>query len=110
MSILAALLSLPTALGAADSLEVRCPQIPILLDRIDNVFFQIRVPDAKPGDVLESVTVEFGAGTDCACSIQEQMPCGAAECISALSSAFPHITSGTHGPPFHHIQCFRITP
>lgn len=39
MSILAALLSLPTALGAADSLEVRCPQIPILLDRIDNVFF-----------------------------------------------------------------------
>lgn len=49
MSILAALLSLPTALGAADSLEVRCPQIPILLDRIDNVFFQIRVPDAKPG-------------------------------------------------------------
>ena len=64
MSILAALLSLPTALGAADSLEVRCPQIPILLDRIDNVFFQIRVPDAKPGDVLESVTVEFGAGTD----------------------------------------------
>lgn len=52
MSILAALLSLPTALGAADSLEVRCPQIPILLDRIDNVFFQIRVPDAKPGDVL----------------------------------------------------------
>ena len=32
MSILAALLSLPTALGAADSLEVRCPQIPILLD------------------------------------------------------------------------------
>ena len=62
--LLAALALSSLTLWASDSLRVRNPQTPILLDRIDNVLFQIRVPDAKPGDVLESVTVEFEAGTD----------------------------------------------
>lgn len=62
--LFAALTLLSLTLWASDSLRVHNPQIPILLDRIDNVLFQIRVPDAKPGDVLESITVEFDAGTD----------------------------------------------
>ena len=57
-------MSLPFSLAAAGSLGVRCPRIPILVDRTDNVLFYLRVPDAKPGDILESVTVEFGSGTD----------------------------------------------
>lgn len=61
---LIALSLLSLTLSASDSLRVHNPQIPVLLDRIDNVLFQIRVPDAKPGDVLESVTVEFSAATD----------------------------------------------
>lgn len=64
MFFLAALMSLPFAPAAAGSLGVRCPRIPILVDRTDNVLFYLRVPDAKPGDILESVTVEFGPGTD----------------------------------------------
>lgn len=59
-----ALSLLSLTISAADSLRVHCPQIPILLDRIDNILFQLRVPDAKPGDVLESLTIEFGNGTD----------------------------------------------
>ncbi len=62
--LLAALLSLPSVLRASDSLYVRCPQTPILIDRTDNVLFQLRIPDAKPGDVLESVTVELDGKPD----------------------------------------------
>ena len=62
--LLIALSLLSLTLSASDSLRVHNPQIPILLDRTDNVLFKICVPDAKPGDVLESVTVEFGTGTD----------------------------------------------
>lgn len=62
--LLAALLSLPSVLLASDSLQVRCPRTPILIDRTDNVLFQLRIPDAKPGDVLESVTVEFDRKSD----------------------------------------------
>ena len=61
---MAALLSLPSVLLASDSLLVRCPRTPILIDRTDNVLFQLRIPDAKPGDVLESVTVEFDRKSD----------------------------------------------
>lgn len=61
---LAALSLLSLTLSASDSLRVHNPQIPILLDRVDNVLFQIRVPEAKPGDVLESLTLEFGRDTD----------------------------------------------
>lgn len=61
---LAALSLVSWTISATDSLRVHNPQVPILLDRVDNVLFQIRVPDAKPGDVLESLTVEFGKDTD----------------------------------------------
>ena len=57
---LIALSLLSLTLSASDSLRIHNPQIPILLDRMDNVLFQIRVPDAVRGDVLESLTVEFG--------------------------------------------------
>ncbi len=60
----AAFLLLRSALLASDTLYVHNPQIPVLIDRLDNVMFQIRVPDARRGDVLESLTVEFAAGTD----------------------------------------------
>lgn len=61
---LIALSLLSLTLSASDSLRIHNPQIPILLDRIDNVLFQIRVPDAVQGDVLESLTVEFSPDTD----------------------------------------------
>lgn len=60
----AAFLLLRSALLASDTLYVHNPQIPVLIDRLDNVMFQIRVPDARRGDVLESLTVEFDSGTD----------------------------------------------
>ncbi len=60
----AAMLLSPLALSASDSLRVYNPQIPILVDRIDNILFQVRVPDAVSGDVLESLAVEFGENVD----------------------------------------------
>lgn len=62
--LVAATLLSPLALSASDSLRVHNPQIPILVDRIDNILFQIRVPYADSGDVLESLTVEFGENVD----------------------------------------------
>lgn len=44
---------------AADSLFVREPQIPILIDRIDNVLYEMRV-HAQKGDVLNKLTIQFG--------------------------------------------------
>ena len=61
---LAAVLLLPPAVRASDTLQVRCPQVPILIDRTDNVLLELRIPDARPGDVLESVTVEFDRKSD----------------------------------------------
>lgn len=48
---------------AADSLFVREPQIPILIDRTDNVLYEMRIP-AKKGDVLNKLTVKFGNEVD----------------------------------------------
>lgn len=62
--LIAASLLASLTMWASDSLRVRNPRIPVLLDRVDNILFQIRVPDASPGDVLESVTVEFDEETD----------------------------------------------
>ena len=45
---------------AADSVYVQNPQIPILIDRTDNVLFRIRIPDATKGDVLNRLTIRFG--------------------------------------------------
>lgn len=45
---------------AADSVYVQNPQIPILIDRMDNVLFRIRIPDATKGDVLNRLTIRFG--------------------------------------------------
>lgn len=61
---LIALSLLSLTLSASDSLRIHNPRIPILLDRMDNVLFQIRVPDAVQGYALESLTVEFGPDTD----------------------------------------------
>ena len=61
---LAALTLLSSALLSSDSLRIHNPQIPILLDRTDNVLLQIRVPGAKAGDVLESVTLELEDGAN----------------------------------------------
>ncbi len=62
--MIAAFLLASLTMWASDSLRVRNPRFPVLLDRMDNILFQIRVPDAAPGDVLESVTIEFGEETD----------------------------------------------
>lgn len=50
---------------AADSLFVREPQIPILIDRIDNVLYEMRI-QAQKGDVLNKLTVQFGEEVDLA--------------------------------------------
>lgn len=44
---------------AADSLFVREPKIPILIDRTDNVLFEMRIP-AEKGDVLNQLVLQFG--------------------------------------------------
>ena len=46
-------------LFAADTLFVREQQVPILIDRIDNVLYEMRIP-ARKGDVLNEITLRFG--------------------------------------------------
>lgn len=48
-----------TATFAADSLFIREPQIPILIDRIDNVMYEMRI-EAEKGDVLNQLTIQLG--------------------------------------------------
>ena len=50
-------------LAAADSLVARERQTPILIDRTDNVLYEIRV-HAQEGDMLNAITVAFGEKTD----------------------------------------------
>lgn len=50
---------------AADSLFVREQQVPILIDRADNVLLEMRIP-AQKGDVLNRLTLVFGGETDMA--------------------------------------------
>ena len=44
---------------------VHSPQVPILIDRTDNILFEIRI-NGHRGEVLNSLTVEFGEPTDMA--------------------------------------------
>ena len=53
---------------AADSLYVREQQIPILIDRTDNVLLEMRIP-AQKGDVLNNFTLQFGEETNLSYSI-----------------------------------------
>ena len=50
-------------LFAADTLFVREQQVPILIDRIDNVLYEMRIP-ARKGDVLNEITLHFGDEVD----------------------------------------------
>lgn len=59
------LLFVQTASFATDSLFIREPQIPILIDRIDNVMYEMRV-EAEKGDVLNQLTVQLGNDVDMA--------------------------------------------
>lgn len=45
---------------AADTLYVQAPQIPILIDRTDNVLFRMRISNAQKGDVLNRLTIRLG--------------------------------------------------
>ncbi len=56
------LLFLQTAF-AADSLFVRKPQIPILIDRTDNILVEMRI-QAHKGDVLNKLSLQFKEGID----------------------------------------------
>lgn len=47
---------------AADTIWVRSPQIPVLIERQDNVLFHLRL-DAKETKVLDYVTLSFADGT-----------------------------------------------
>lgn len=48
---------------AADSLFVKKPQIPILIDRTDNILIEMRV-QAHKGDVLNTLALQFGEGDE----------------------------------------------
>ena len=50
-------------LFATDTLFVREQQVPILIDRIDNVLYEMRIP-ARKGDVLNEITLRFGDEVD----------------------------------------------
>lgn len=58
LSLTAGLLSV-MAVQAADTLFIKAPQVPILIERNDNVLFYIRM-DAKETKTLDEVTVTFG--------------------------------------------------
>ena len=57
------LLLVARAAIAADSLLVREPQTPILLDRTDNILYELRI-DASPGDTLNAVTLRLDPGVN----------------------------------------------
>ena len=44
--------------AGADSVFVKIPQIPILIDRTDNILLELRI-DAQKGDVLNQFTLQF---------------------------------------------------
>lgn len=56
--LLLGLLALHLISFATDTLFVNEPQIPILIDRTDNVLFEIRIP-AQKGDILNKLTLQF---------------------------------------------------
>lgn len=58
LSLTAGLLSV-MAVQAADTLFIKVPQVPILIERNDNVLFYMRM-DAKETKTLDEVTVTFG--------------------------------------------------
>lgn len=58
LSLTAGLLSV-MAVQAADTLFIKAPQVPILIERNDNVLFYMRM-DAKETQTLDEVTVTFG--------------------------------------------------
>lgn len=58
LSLTASLLSV-MAVQAADTLFIKAPQVPILIERNDNVLFYMRM-DAKETKTLDEVTVTFG--------------------------------------------------
>ena len=58
LSLTAGLLSV-MAVQAADPLFIKAPQVPILIERNDNVLFYMRM-DAKETKTLDEVTVTFG--------------------------------------------------
>lgn len=58
LSLTAGLLSI-MAVQAADTLFIKAPQVPILIERNDNVLFYMRM-DAKETKTLDEVTVTFG--------------------------------------------------
>lgn len=58
LSLTAGLLSV-MAVQAADTLFIKAPQVPILIERNDNVLFYMRM-DAKETKTLDEVTITFG--------------------------------------------------
>ena len=44
--------------AGADSVFVKIPQIPILIDRTDNILLELRI-DAKKGDILNQLALQF---------------------------------------------------
>ena len=78
---------------AADSLFVRKPQIPILIDRTDNILVEMRV-QAHKGDVLNKLSLQFKEGIDLndrlyAFSIAERKRPPGRESITVRFPTFP---------------------
>ena len=72
LSLTAGLLSV-MAVQAADTLFIKAPQVPILIERNDNVLFYMRM-DAKETKTLDEVTVTFGKDVPLSQVLQNIVP------------------------------------
>ena len=61
--LLFALLAYSIAVFSIDTVYVHTPQVPILIDRTDNVWFEMRI-SAQKGDILNHLTISLGKQVD----------------------------------------------
>lgn len=62
LMLMGGMLSLSGLLRAADTLFVHAPQVPVLLERKDNVLLEMRI-DATTAKTLDEITLSFGKET-----------------------------------------------
>lgn len=85
-------------LFAADSLYVREMQVPILIDRTDNVLYEMRIQGQK-GDILNDLTIQFG----------EEVNLADIEAIRLFYSGTEAPSrKGTHFSPVTYISSHRL--
>ncbi len=73
--------------NAADTLQVRNPQIPILIERQDNVLLYMRL-DARETKTLDKVKIAFDKGTDLKNVRSVKLYYGGTECVRREDKLF----------------------